>query len=266
MIKSFTEKINSDTAKEIALNLVNEIELNEHYSNQNTIEAKERWSNVDELLNSITEFTENSDDGGLCIFLEEVSLLTDIDRHNKSDDSVTLMTIHSAKGLEYPVVHVSGLEEGLFPLGSLSNPDMDIEEERRLFYVAITRAEQKVFLYNASMRRRFGGEPMQSIASQFIGELPADLIEHIHLRRAPEPNFSSNQQHNYTNSSQKNSFKSSVNEHKIGSLVRHSIFGKGKLLRVEGAGENAKLTIIFSGNIKKTLIQKYANLTILESV
>ena len=266
MIKTFTAKIDIDTAKDIALNLVHEIELNEHYSNQGTIEAKERWSNVDELLNSITEFTENSEDGGLRIFLEEVSLLTDIDRHNKSADSITLMTIHSAKGLEYPVVHVSGLEEGLFPLGSLSNPDMDLEEERRLFYVAITRAEQKVFLYNASMRRRFGGEPIPSITSQFIGELPSDLIEHIHLKRAPQPNFSSSQQYSYSNSPQKKTFKSSVNEHKIGSLVKHSIFGKGKLLRVEGVGENAKLTIIFSGNVKKTLIQKYANLTILESV
>ena len=266
MINSFTAKIDTDTAKDIAINLVHEIELNEHYSNQGTIEAKERWSNVDELLNSITEFTENSKDGGLRMFLEEVSLLTDIDRHNKSDDSVTLMTIHSAKGLEYPVIHVSGLEEGLFPLGSLSNPDMDLEEERRLFYVAITRAEQKVFLYNASMRRRFGGEPIPSITSQFIGELPSDLIEHIHLKRTPQPNYSSPQQYNYSNSPQKKTFKSSVNEHKIGSLVKHSIFGKGKLLRVEGVGENAKLTILFSGNVKKTLIQKYANLTILESV
>ena len=266
MIKSFTAKIDSDTAKDIAINLVSEIELNEHYSNQGTIEAKERWSNVDELLNSITEFTENSEDGGLRIFLEEVSLLTDIDRHNKSDDSITLMTIHSAKGLEYPVVHVSGLEEGLFPLGSLSNPDMNLEEERRLFYVAITRAEQKVFLYNASMRRRFGGEPIPSITSQFIGELPSDLIDHINLKREPQRNFSSSQQYNYSNSPRKKTFNSSTHEHKIGSLVKHSIFGKGKLLRVEGVGENAKLTILFSGNVKKTLIQKYANLTILESV
>ncbi len=266
MIKIFTAKIDTDSAKEIALNLVNEIEIHGHYSNQNTIEAKERWSNVDELLNSISEFTENSEDGGLRVFLEEVSLLTDIDRHNKSDDSVTLMTIHSAKGLEYPVVHVSGLEEGLFPLGSLSNPDMDLEEERRLFYVAITRAKQKVYLYNASMRRRFGGEPIPSITSQFIGELPNELVEHIQIRRAPQPNFASPQKYTYSKSAQKKVFQSSLNELKAGTLVKHSIFGKGKLLRVEGVGDNAKFTILFSGNVKKTLIQKYANLTILESV
>ena len=268
MIKSFTSKIDSESAKDIAIDLVNEIELNEYYSNQNTIEAKERWSNVDELLNSISEFTENSEDGGLRMFLEEVSLLTDIDRHNKSDDSVTLMTIHSAKGLEYPIVHISGLEEGLFPLGSRSNPDMDLEEERRLFYVAVTRAEQKAFLYNASMRRRFGGEPIPSITSQFIGELPSELVEHIQIKYSSQPSYtSSSQKYSYSKSSTpKKSFQSSNSGYQAGSLVKHSIFGKGKLLRVEGVGENAKLTIIFSGNVKKTLIQKYANLTILESV
>ena len=237
MIKSFTAKVESDTAKGISIDLVNEIELNEHYSNQNTIESKERWSNVNELLNSISEFTENSEDGGLRIFLEEVSLLTDIDRHNKSDDSVTLMTIHSAKGLEYPIVHISGLEEGLFPLGSLSNPDMDLEEERRLFYVAVTRAEKKAFLYNAAMRRRFGGEPIASIPSQFIGELPHELVEHLHISRSQHPNYSTSQTYTYSKPvSPKKSFQSMVSDYQTGSIVKHSIFGKGKLLRIEGVG------------------------------
>ena len=266
MINSFTEKIDTDTAKDIAINLVNAIELNEHYLNQNNIESRERWSNVDELLNSISEFTENSEERGLRMFLEEVSLLTDIDRHNKSDDSVTLMTIHSAKGLEYPVVHISGLEEGLLPLGSLSNTDMDLEEERRLFYVAITRAKQKAFLYNASMRRRFGGEPIQSITSQFIGELPVSLVDHIQIKHTSQPYYTSTQKYIHSKSSSlKRTFKSTESMYSVGSLVKHSIFGKGKLLRIDGVGENAKLTIIFSGNVKKTLIQKYANLTILES-
>jgi DNA helicase II / ATP-dependent DNA helicase PcrA len=267
MIKSFTAKIESESAKEISIDLVNEIQLSEHYANQNSIEAKERWSNVDELLNSISEFTENSENNNLRIFLEEVSLLTDIDRHNKSDDSVTLMTIHSAKGLEYPIVHISGLEEGLFPLGSLSNPDMDLEEERRLFYVAITRAEQKAFLYNAAMRRRFGGEPIPSIASQFIGELPDELVEHIHIKILQPKNATYSQKFNYNKSVPvKQSSQTTRSSYQQGMIVKHSIFGKGKLLNIDGVGENAKLTILFSGNVKKTLIQKYANLTVLESV
>ena len=267
MIKSFTAKIESESAKEISIDLVNEIQLSEYYSNQNSIEAKERWSNVDELLNSISEFTENSENNNLRIFLEEVSLLTDIDRHNKSDDSVTLMTIHSAKGLEYPIVHISGLEEGLFPLGSLSNPDMDLEEERRLFYVAITRAEQKVFLYNAAMRRRFGGEPIPSIASQFIGELPDELVEHIHIKVLQPKSATYSQKFNYNKSAPfMKSSQTTRSSYQQGMIVKHSIFGKGKLLNIDGVGENAKLTILFSGNVKKTLIQKYANLTVLESV
>ena len=177
------------------------------------------------------------------------------------------MTIHSVKGLEYPIVHISGLEEGLFPLGSLSNPDMDLEEERRLFYVAVTRAEQKAFLYNAFMRRRFGGEPIPSIPSQFISELPDELVNHIQIRRITEPSYSYSQKYTYNKtSSSKKAFQSTVSGYKAGSMVKHSVFGKGKLLRVEGVGENTKLTILFSGNVKKTLIQKYANLTILESV
>ncbi|NWJ42730.1 hypothetical protein HX837_00645 [Marine Group I thaumarchaeote] len=115
------------------------------------------------------------------------------------------------------------------------------------------------------MRRRFGSEPIPSIQSQFIGELPKELIEHIHIRRVPQPNFTSTQKYTYINSLPKKIFQAANNEYKAGSVVKHSIFGKGKLIRVEGVGENAKLTILFSGNVKKTLIQKYANLTILES-
>ena len=176
MIESF-KKVNKSDAIDIVTELVNEIQLNEFYLNQSDLESKERWKNVSELLNSISEFSDNATDTSLCMFLEEVSLLTDIDRYNKSNDSITLMTIHSAKGLEYPLVHIAGLEEGLFPLGSLSNPDVDLEEERRLFYVAMTRGEKKVFMYNAAIRRRFGGEPIPTIKSQFIDEIPKDLIE-----------------------------------------------------------------------------------------
>ena len=124
--------------------VIADIDLQNYYENQNTQEALERWGNVQELLNSITDFQDNRDQNGLCEFLEEVSLLTDIDRWNESEKAVTLMTIHSAKGLEFPVVMVTGLEEGLFPLGPQSYEVEELEEERRLFYVAVTGAQQKV--------------------------------------------------------------------------------------------------------------------------
>ena len=103
---------------------------------------------------------------------EEVSLLTDIDRWNETDKAITLMTIHSAKGLEFPVVIVVGLEEGLFPLGNSAYELEELEEERSLFYVAMTRAEEKVYLSYANARRRFGGMPVPCIQSRFIHELP----------------------------------------------------------------------------------------------
>ena len=108
--------------------------------------------------------------------MEEVSLLTDIDRWNESDKSVTLMTIHSAKGLEFPVVLVAGLEEGLFPLGPQSYEVEELEEERRLFYVAVTRAQYKVYLSYANTRRRFGGHPIPTVQSRFIHELPEEFV------------------------------------------------------------------------------------------
>ncbi len=262
MINKFTQQSTTCDANTLAIDLINEIALAEYYKNQNSIEADERWNNVEELLNSMEEFVENSDNTSLTNFLEEVSLLTDIDRHNDSDNAVTLMTIHSSKGLEYPVVHIAGLEEGLFPLGSLYDPDMDLEEERRLFYVAVTRAEKIVFMYNARMRRKFGSEPIASIPSQFLSELPSELVEEKRIK--PRPKSKEFIQHHFDKKSvykpNKFSKKSSSSDYSNGDKVIHSIFGKGRILRTEGFGENAKLTILFNGNVQKTLIKKYANL------
>ena len=213
--------------------------------------------NVEELLNSILEFTDKNENGKLRDFLEEVALLTDIDRYNTSDDNISLMTIHSAKGLEYPVVNITGLEEGLFPIGSYDD-ECDLEEERRLFYVAVTRAEDKVYLYFANARRRFGGNPILALKSQFIHEIPAHLLDiPRHQPRTVKylPSFA-------------NKGKSSLhkkNQISVGDIVQHKIFGKGRILNIEGKGDNAKINIIFSGNVRKKFIQKFANLTVLES-
>ena len=236
----------------ITTDLLADIDLQNYYENQNTLEAIERWGNVQELLNSITDFQDNRDESGLLEFLEEVSLLTDIDRWNESDKAVTLMTIHSAKGLEFPVVMVTGLEEGLFPLGPQSYEVEELEEERRLFYVAITRAQQKVYLSYANARRRFGGLPMPAVQSRFIHELPEELVS-VDTVTASEYS-----EKIYPKPAE--SRTSSSYEFAIGDYVGHKLFGKGKILAVEGAGGTAKLTILFSGNVRKKIIAKYANL------
>ena len=146
LITKFQLAYQKQNAVSMTTDLLLDIDLKSYYENQNTIEAKERWANVEELLNSITDFQEYREGSGLTEFLEEVSLLTDIDRWNETDKAITLMTIHSAKGLEFPVVIVVGLEEGLFPLGNSAYELEELEEERRLFYVAMTRAEEKVYL------------------------------------------------------------------------------------------------------------------------
>ena len=259
LIHKFKTAYKDQNTTFITTDLLLDIDLRNYYENQNTQEAFERWANVEELINSIADFQDNREEGSLREFLEEVSLLTDIDRWNEADEAVTLMTIHSAKGLEFPVVMVTGLEEGLFPLGPHSYEVEELEEERRLFYVALTRAEKKVYLSFAHARRRFGGAPIPTTQSRFLHELPEELLEYIlPAQRTDRQGYSSPVSKPIVPSA-------SSNELSIGHQVEHKLFGKGKILAVEGTGETAKLTIIFSGNVRKKLIAKYANLKLLKA-
>ena len=256
--KNSYEKLDAVT---ITTDLLLDINLKNYYENQNTVEAQDRWSNVEELLNSIVDFQDLKADNNLSDFLEEVSLLTDIDRWNEADKAVTLMTIHSAKGLEFPVVIMAGLEEGLFPLGGSSYELEDLEEERRLFYVALTRAEKKVYLSHANARRRFGGPPMPTIQSRFLHELPLEMLDQVENNQVNKMKSSFNEE----KISIVPKIKSTANEFSIGDQIEHKLFGRGKILAIEGNGSAAKLTIQFSGNIRKKLIAKYANLTQLKT-
>ena len=259
LIHKFKTAYKDQNTTFITTDLLLDIDLRNYYENQNTQEAFERWANVEELINSIADFQDNREEGSLREFLEEVSLLTDIDRWNKADEAVTLMTIHSAKGLEFPVVMITGLEEGLFPLGPHSYEVEELEEERRLFYVALTRAEKKAYLSFAHARRRFGGAPIPTTQSRFLHELPEELLDYILPAQKTD-------RQGYSPPISKPIIPSaSSNELSIGHQVEHKLFGKGKILAVEGTGETAKLTIIFSGNVRKKLIAKYANLKLLKA-
>ncbi len=137
--------------------------------------ADDRLENVYELVNAAEEFSVESDEPGLGPFLESVALLAEVDKMSDETDQVTLMTVHNAKGLEFPYVFIAGCEEGLLPHASSLEDDDQLEEERRLFYVALTRAEEAVFLTASAMRRRFGSsEP--AAASRFVGEIPEELV------------------------------------------------------------------------------------------
>ena len=243
-------------AYEVATRLILEINLEEHYSNQGTPEAADRWQNVQELLNSIQEYCDNSSQGMLTTFLEEVSLLTDIDRWNSNDESVTLMTVHSSKGLEFPIVIIAGMEEGLFPHSNSIDEPEGIEEERRLFYVAITRAMECLFLYSTDSRMRFGSGYVPSIRSRFIDEIPSDLLNTRENRGYD--NFISQDRNIYAKTQSKE-LEFSRND-----IVAHKLYGKGRVISTTGHGENIRITVVFSGNVEKKFVQKYANLTLLK--
>ena len=251
MINIYMDRMIKEKPSIILSDLLKEINLKKYYENLGTPEASDRWDNIEELVSSIKEFEENRDDPTLVSYLEDVSLLTDIDKWNDSENRVTLMTVHSSKGLEFDNVNIIGLEDGLFPL-IRNYTDDDIEEERRLFYVGITRARKKVNLSYAKFRRRFGSNPSLTIKSRFLDEISDSLIS------------SSIKNRNYISSSSFNKNEIIDDVIKKGTIVEHSIFGKGTILNIEGIGSNRKLTILFINNVTKKLIFKYANLKIIK--
>ena len=252
-IKIFVDKINeihntidSIDIVDLVKKVIHEFKIKEHYDRQNTSDSNERWQNIEEFINGIIEYNDEKEEANLVKFLEEVSLLTDIDKWNDEVKQVTLMTIHSSKGLEFPIVFISGLEEGLFPISQYLDQNDELEEERRLFYVGATRAMEKLYLSYSKLRRRFGAEIMPMLVSRFITELPEENIQYI--------------KSDYE--SRKMNIISKDISYKVGQLVQHSLFGKGKIVEVQGEGNESKVSVIFHGNIRKKLIAKYANLKI----
>jgi ATP-dependent DNA helicase UvrD/PcrA len=176
MIKGFTDRADSEDAADLVRTLINEAGLAHELMREHTPENLVRRENLEELVGAVREFADNPDTPStLSTFLQDITLLTDADAGSDADDRVTLMTMHASKGLEYHAVFVTGLEEGLFPLsGAAQSPD-DLEEERRLFYVGVSRAEKTLFLSYARSRYRHG-EHTSGIRSQFLDELPGELL------------------------------------------------------------------------------------------
>ena len=230
------------------------------FKEEGTIEAMNRYDNIQEILSAISEFCQTREDPSLSSFLEEVVLLTDIDSWNEGSNVVTLMTIHSAKGLEFPVVFISGLEEGLFPLSRSKEDPEDFEEERRLFYVALTRAKEKVYLSWSQTRRRFT-EGFNNIISTFVNEIDPRYMELLvpkikSSRPVPKVKSSFDPMPDYENESQEIPVF-------VGCQVNHESFGQGRVTRIEGHGDNLKLSVKFENAGEKLLVYRYAHLEIL---
>jgi DNA helicase-2/ATP-dependent DNA helicase PcrA len=265
------------SASELARSVVDEIGILQDLKKEGTPEAIVRWENIQELLSAITEYCAEKPSATLENFLEEVSLIADVDRWDEKRNAVTLMTLHAAKGLEFPVVFVSGLEEGLFPISLSSMDQSEIEEERRLFYVGITRAMMKLYLSYAHTRYRFGSLSFQA-KSRFIDEVNPELLEteahHVrvvksepkvaaallrrpHHRKSPTDDRTYSDVHpDYENESQE-----ALDLH-VGVRVVHESFGEGRIVSLSGKGENARASVAFDGVGLKQLLIKYANLRV----
>jgi len=240
---------------------------------QNTIESQGRQENLEEFVNVMAEYTRFSEKPSLEEFLDQISLSSDLDGQDLSNDRLPLMTLHLAKGLEFPVVFLVGMEEGLFPHSRSLNSDEDIEEERRLCYVGMTRAKTKLYLSCVNERRLFGVN-QYNFPSRFLKEIPEDVIERIDIHKVKDyfdSGKSYNEGHRGDDSDQSNvdySYDQRVPDetespYKRGMKVRHPVFGVGTIKSCESIKDGEKLTIAFTNGQLKQILSKYAQLVVL---
>ena len=302
MIKMFRSELAKKNAYDLAVLVGKNTGLVKELFNDKTTEGLARYENVQELLNSIKEFTEtpmNEEDGevgdkGLGAYLQQIVLLTDADDEDENADVVKLMTIHAAKGLEFPVVFVAGLEETLFPNAMSINTREELEEERRLFYVAVTRAKKRLFLSYANARYRFG-QLQQNDGSRFLDEMPEEMIDKSYAGNTARNNASTAwgqgsafdrmnrgfgkpketpTKSGYTIPAAKPQTKvhipspdfapSDTSKLQAGQKVEHAKFGFGTVHKMEGAAHNPIATILFQDNGEKKIMLNYAKLRIVE--
>ncbi len=249
---------------ELSRALVDELGIIKEFKEEGTQESLQRMENVNELLSYITEFSTANPDVKLEQFLEEVSLYTDIDNYSDDKNSVTLLTVHSAKGLEWPIVFVSGCEEDIFPIANKFAADTSVDEERRLFYVALTRAKRKAYITHARSRYRFGEVAYQS-RSRFIDELDPTTYKELNggLGRKANRKTKKEMYYEYFEKVDYENFNQEGVTLRPGSRVMHEKFGLGKVVDVVGNGDMTKATVHFEGNNVKQLMLKFAKLKVL---
>jgi DNA helicase II / ATP-dependent DNA helicase PcrA len=286
LIKNYTQMQEFLSVTELVEEILDKSGYREMLKAEKSIEAQSRLENLDELLSVTKNFEEVSEDKTLVAFLTDLALVADIDsldEDGEKTDAITLMTLHSAKGLEFPVVFLIGLEEGVFPHSRSLMEEAEMEEERRLAYVGITRAEQTLFLTNAQMRTLFGRTSMNP-ASRFIREIPEELLEGVEKEERRNTPFGSTRGgtsfgRSTAGSTAAASFGTPVTRKpvmrpiaastggdtvgwKVGDKAEHGKWGIGTVVSVKGEGEGTELDIAFpSPTGIKRLLAKFAPIT-----
>ena len=216
-----------------------------------TEEADNRLENIYELYSAIAQYQEENEDTSLQGYLTNASLASDLDNLDEGQEKVSLMTLHSAKGLEFPIVFLVGLEQGTLPhIRSLNDP-LSLEEERRLCYVGITRAQEQLFITHARERYVWGSKEMKMV-SQFLQEIPPDLID-SNVRGTVKKVYR-----------KKTESSSSHTKWSVGDRVIHHSFGEGEITHILGAGKKTNLAIKFSGLGRKIIDPRTSTLTKLD--
>ncbi|WP_028784684.1 DNA helicase PcrA [Thalassobacillus devorans] len=274
MIDNWTKQQEFLSATDMVQEVIDKTGYEEMLKNEKSIEAQSRLENIEEFKSVTKNFEENSEDKTLIAFLTDLALIADIDQMDEDpmgDNKVVLMTLHSAKGLEFPIVFLIGMEENVFPHSRSIMDEEEMEEERRLAYVGITRAEKQLYLTHAKMRTLYGRTNMNPV-SRFINEIPADMIE----GKAEKENlpFFNNQKRTAgfeastqpKRAAQKIKKKTASGGEKItwqaGDKAQHKKWGEGTVVKVQGEGEAMELDIAFPAPVGvKRLLAKFAPIT-----
>lgn len=283
MVKSFAVDLQQKDAYEVATHIARRSGLLKELHEDKTIEGLSRYENVQELLNGIKQFVVNTDnkDKSLGAFLQEIALVTSMDEaSDEATEKITLMTIHATKGLEFEYVYIMGMEEDLFPSPLMLNSRADLEEERRLFYVAVTRAKRKVFCSYALNRYRFG-RPKNCKPSRFIEEIdPAYLHSNKKYHRSTVSQKNTGHAAQLVNDVQKKQYKNlkpinktlsdfqptDTTHLKEGMKVEHPKFGVGTVTKLDTSGTEKKAKVDFINFGEKTLLLSFVKLRVLDAL
>jgi len=237
------------------------------FEGEDSEEAQSRIDNVSELVNAVSFWTEENPGKGLSDFLEEISLAADIDRWEQKADSVNLMTLHCAKGLEFGRVFIVGCEDGILPSRQNFDDSAKIEEERRLFYVGITRAMDGLAVSHADQRWRFGSCIPQT-PSRFLAAIPRELYEYVDKsgvfageeRKAPKARLREPAAESQEPAYRHEDFSQETVQFRMGQHVQHKLYGRGKIVNLSGFGDDMRIIVLFNDGARRKMMAKFADL------
>ncbi|MDX9777220.1 MAG: UvrD-helicase domain-containing protein [bacterium] len=251
---------------EFVLEVLEKSGLHAMYDNEKDPEQQERRRNLEEFVNGVTQFEKYNPGATIADFLHDVALQTDIDQWEDSSDAVTLMTVHSAKGLEFRHVYIAGMEEGLFPLERSRLEPKEMEEERRLFYVALTRARDRVTITSAGQRMRYG-QLLGAESSEFIFEIPPQCIQTERPSRLRKEKSFGREREYYPGTRKETGSReigaasalrpAAPGSLKVGDRVKHPMFGKGKIRSAIKSSGQVFFHIDFDNGVRKTIAEKF---------